>query len=79
MMFVEQIKEGQTVVGSDGAHVGTVDGLSGQLLKLKRNDPESGGSHHYLDIGLVVAVEGETIKLIVPAAEAKERWSEAAE
>ena len=79
MMFVEQIKDGQTVVGSDGAHVGTVDGLSGQLLKLKRNDPESGGSHHYLDIGLVVAVEGETVKLIVPAAEAKERWSEAAE
>ena len=79
MMFVEQIKEGQRVVGSDGAHVGTVDGLSGQLLKLKKNDPESGGSHHYLDIGLVIAVEGATIRLIVPAAEAKERWSEAAE
>ena len=79
MMFVEQIKEGQKVVGSNGAHVGTIDGLSGQLLKLKKNDPESGGSHHYLDIGLVVAVEDETIKLIVPAAEAKERWSEAAE
>ena len=79
MMFVEQIKEGQKVVGSDGAHVGTVDGLSGQLLKLKKNDPESGGSHHYLDIGLVVAIEGDTIKLIVPAGEAKERWSEAAE
>lgn len=77
MMFVEQIKEGQKVVGSDGGPVGTVDGLNGQLLKLKKNDPESGGSHHYLDIGLVVAVEGELIKLIVPAAEAKERWSEA--
>ena len=77
MMFVEQIKEGQKVVGSDGGPVGTVDGLNGQLLKLKKNDPESGGSHHYLDIGLVVAVEGEFIKLIVPAAEAKERWSEA--
>lgn len=79
MMFVEQIKDGQKVIGSDGAHVGTVDGLSGQLLKLKKNDPESGGAHHYLDIGMVVAVEGDTIKLIVPAAEAKERWSEAAE
>ncbi|AMJ61401.1 DUF2171 domain-containing protein [Bosea sp. PAMC 26642] len=79
MMFVEQIKEGQKVVGSDGAHVGTVDGLSGQLLKLKKNDPESGGSHHYLDIGLVVALDDETLKLIVPAAEAKERWSEATE
>lgn len=78
MMFVEQIKEGQKVIGADGGHVGSVDGLSGQLLKLKKNDPESGGTHHYLDLGLVIAVEGDTIKLIVSAAEAKERWSEAA-
>jgi len=78
-MFVEQIKEGQQVIGADGGHIGTIDGLSGQLLKLKKNDPESGGAHHYLDLGLVVSVEGDTIKLIVPAAEAKERWSEAAE
>lgn len=79
MMFIEQIKDGQKVVGSDGAHVGTVDGLSGQLLKLKKNDSASGGAHHYLDIGLIVELDGETIKLIVPAAEAMERWSEAEE
>jgi hypothetical protein len=66
MMFIEQIKENQQVVGADGGHVGTIDGVSGQLLKLKKNDPESGGAHHYLDIGLVVAVEGDTIKLIRP-------------
>ncbi len=29
MMFVEQIKEGQRVIGSDEGHVGTVDSLSG--------------------------------------------------
>ncbi|MCR4522993.1 DUF2171 domain-containing protein [Bosea sp. 47.2.35] len=77
MMFVEQIKEGQRVIGSDGGHVGTVDALSGQLIKLKKNDPESGGAHHYIDLGLVIGIEGDTIKLIVPATEAKERWSEA--
>lgn len=79
MMFVEQIKEGKRVIGADGGHAGTIDGLSGQLLKLKKNDPESGGAHHYLDLALGVAVEGDTIQLIVPAAEAKERWSEAVE
>jgi hypothetical protein len=79
MMFVEQIKEGQRVLGSDGAHVGTVDALSGQLIKLNKNDPESGGTHHYIDLGLVIGVDGDVIKLIVTAAEAKERWSEAAE
>lgn len=77
MMFVEQIREGQRVIGSDGGHVGTVDALSGQLIKLKKNDPESGGAHHYIDLGLVIGIEGDTIKLIVPATEAKERWSEA--
>lgn len=79
MMFVEQIKEGQRVIGSDGGLVGTVDSLSGQLIKLKKNDPESGGAHHYLDLALAVALEDDTIKLIVPAAEAKERWLEATE
>ncbi|MGO4407933.1 DUF2171 domain-containing protein [Bosea sp. RAF48] len=79
MMFVEPIKEGQRVIGSDGGHVGTVDALSGQLIKLKKNDPESSGAHHYLDLALAVAPEDDTIELIVPAAEAKERWSEATE
>ncbi len=75
MMFTEQIREGLEVVGSDGAHVGTVDGLSGTLLKLKKSDPSSEGTHHYLDIGLVVAIEGNNAKLLVPAEEAKQRWS----
>ena len=79
MMFVEQVREGLEIVGSDGVHVGTVDALSGTLLKLKKSDPSSGGAHHYLDIGLIVAIEGNQAKLLVPAAEAKQRWSEAAE
>ena len=66
-------------MGSDGVHVGTVDAVSRTLLKLKKSDPSSGGTHHYLDIGLIVAIEGNTAKLLVPAVEAKQRWSEAAE
>jgi hypothetical protein len=76
VMFVDKIRDGLEIVGSDGVHVGTVDGLSGTLLKLKKSDPASGGTHHYLDIGLVAAIEGETIRLLVPAAEAQQRWSE---
>lgn len=76
MMFVEKIREGLEVVGSDGGHVGTVDGLAGQLLKLKRSDPASGGVHHFLDIALVSAVDDRTITLLVPAGEAQERWSD---
>lgn len=76
MMFVDQIREGLKVVGSDRGHVGTVDGLAGQLLKLKKSDPASGGTHHYLDLALVSGIEADTITLLVPAAEAKERWSD---
>lgn len=75
-MHVRDIREGLEVVGSDRRHVGTVDGLAGQLLKLKKSDPASGGTHHYLDIGLISALEGEQIILLVSAEEARQRWSE---
>lgn len=76
MMHVQDIHEGLKVVGSDGGHVGTVDALVGQLLKLNKNDPASGGTHHFLDIGLIAEIENETVKLLVTAADAKQRWSE---
>lgn len=76
MMIVEKIREGLEIVGSDGGHVGTVDGLSGQLLKLKRSDPASGGVHHFLDIALVSGVDESRITLLIPAEEAQERWSD---
>ena len=76
MMHVSQIREGLKVVGSDRGHVGTVDALAGQLLELKQSDPTSGGTHHYLDIGLIADIEGDTIQLLVTADDAKQRWSE---
>lgn len=76
MMHVQDIHEGLKVVGSDGGHVGTVDALVGQLLKLKKNDPASGGTHHFLDIGYIADIENETVKLLLTADDAKQRWSE---
>jgi hypothetical protein len=76
MMHVQDIHEGLKVVGSDGGHVGTVDALVGQLLKLKKNDPASGGTHHFLDIGYIADIENETVKLLLTAEDAKRRWSE---
>jgi hypothetical protein len=76
MMHVQDIHEGLKVIGSDGGHVGTVDALVGQLLKLKKNDPASGGTHHFLDIGLIADIENDTARLLVTADDAKQRWSE---
>ncbi|WP_186417377.1 DUF2171 domain-containing protein [Bosea sp. CS1GBMeth4] len=76
MMHVQDIREGLEVIGSDGRHVGTVDALVGQLLKLDRTDPAAGGTHHFLDIGLIADVDDGAVKLLVTADDAKQRWSE---
>ena len=43
-----QIREHMDVVGNDGDHVGTVDKLEGDRIKLtKRDDPDGSGQHHH--------------------------------
>jgi hypothetical protein len=46
MNDISEIKEHMRVVGSDGQHVGTVDCIENDEVKLAKNDPESGGQHH---------------------------------
>ncbi|TAJ26681.1 MAG: DUF2171 domain-containing protein [Bosea sp. (in: a-proteobacteria)] len=75
MMFVEQIREGLQVVGSDERPIGTVEAIVGQLLRIRDGDPATEGSRHFLDLAFVVAVDGNRVRLLLPAAEAKERWS----
>ncbi len=69
-----QIREHMEVVGSDGGHVGTVDKVEGQRIKLTRNDPAAGGEHHYLHLDMVAAVEADTVRLTRTAAQAKDEW-----
>lgn len=64
------IKEGLTVVGADGVHIGTVDHLDGERIKLTKADSGAGfeggsheGHHHYLPLGLVAEVEGDKVRL----------------
>lgn len=75
MMDLHDLREGQRVVGSDRGHVGTIDGIEGQLMKLKKNDPASGGVHHYLDVKLIGSTSFNEVVLTVSTAEAMARWS----
>jgi hypothetical protein len=75
MMDLQDLRDGQRVVGSDRGHVGTIDGIQGELIKLKKNDPSSGGEHHFLDVDLINSVSPNEVVLSVPAAEAMQRWS----
>ena len=53
-----QIEEHMEVVGSCGNHVGTVDHLDGDRIKLTKNDdPDGGHHHHYLPLSAVRGVE----------------------
>ncbi|NEV01690.1 DUF2171 domain-containing protein [Bradyrhizobium uaiense] len=63
------IKEHMEIVGSDGQHVGTVDRIEGERIKLAKSD-SGDRQHHYLDKRLVSGVEGNKVKLSVKAADA---------
>ena len=54
------IKEHMEVIGADGVHVGTVDKVEGNRIKLTKKDSGEGshkGHHHFVDRSLVAGVE----------------------
>jgi hypothetical protein len=66
MTDLTSIQEHMEVIGADGVHVGTVDHVDGDRIKLTRADSGQGshrGHHHYLSGGLVAAVEGNQVRL----------------
>jgi hypothetical protein len=64
-MMKNEIKEGMEIIGADGVHVGTVDRVVGDRIKLKRSDSfgKHEGHHHYVEMGFVAGVEGDKIRL----------------
>jgi hypothetical protein len=75
MVDATQIKEHAEVVGSDGAHVGTVDHMEGgNRIKLTRRDPNAGGEHHYIPLEWVDSVEGDRVRLNKTGEEAEAQW-----
>ena len=66
MVDLSKIKEHADVIGADGAHVGTVDRVEGNRIKLTKKDSGQGshkGHHHYISRSLVAAVEDGTVRL----------------
>lgn len=68
-----EVREHMEVVGSDGGHVGTVDKVEGDLIKLtKKDDPDgSGQHHHYLPVSAIASVEGGKVHLDMDAGRAR--------
>jgi hypothetical protein len=73
MAGISGIREHMEVIGADGVHVGTVDKLEGDRIKLTKKDSGQGshqGHHHYLSTGLVADVEGDRVRLSTTGANA---------
>jgi len=87
MTDVSAIKEHMEVIGADGVHVGTVDHVEGERIKLTKKDSGAeiegaegshAGHHHYISLGLVAEVEGDQVRLSANADVAVEIFEEEA-
>ena len=65
MSGFEDIREHMEVIGADGVHLGTVDRVEDNRIKLIRADSGVGHEqhHHFIPKGLVAEVEGDTVRL----------------
>ena len=73
MADLSQIQEHMEVIGADGVHVGTVDHIDGDRIKLTKKDSGAdidgapggahSGHHHYISKGLIADIEGNAVRL----------------
>ena len=79
MADANAIREHMEVIGADGVHVGTVDSVDGDRIKLTKSDSSAqleqgegshAGRHHYISMGLVAGVEGDQVRLSATGANA---------
>ena len=79
MIDTSQIREHMEVIGADGVHVGTVDHLEGDRIKLTKKDSSAQleqaegtheGHHHYISVGLIADIEGDKVRLSATGANA---------
>ena len=66
MTDISSIREHAEVIGADGVHVGTVDHVEGNRIKLTKADSGMGshkGHHHYVPLALVADIEDGKVRL----------------
>lgn len=66
MVEKSEIREHAEIIGADGVHVGTVDRVEGDRIKLTKKDSGEGshrGHHHFVPLLLVAEVESGTVRL----------------
>ena len=72
---LRQAQEGQEVLGSDGAHIGTVDHVRGDRILLTKSDKDAGGRHHSIPSAWIVDVS-DKVRINRTAAQAQAAWKD---
>jgi hypothetical protein len=73
MILTPNIEERQEVVDCTGAHIGTVDHVEGDQIKLTRRD-SSDGMHHFIPASIVCTVDTK-VHLTKTFDEVKQVWT----
>lgn len=64
MADLSRVREHMEIIGADGVHIGTVDKVEGDRIKMTKRDSGSHADHHhYIAGGLVAGVEGDQVRL----------------
>lgn len=71
--LLQKVQEHQEVVGSDGQHIGTVDHVRGDRIKLTKQDKDAGGHHHTIPSSWITSVE-DKVTVNKTADQAKAHW-----
>lgn len=68
MADLAQVREHMEIIGADGAHVGTVDRVETDRIKMIKLDSGSHSHHHhYISGGLVAGIDGGKVRLTANA------------
>lgn len=67
------IRKDMEVVGTDGELIGKVDGVENGEIKLTRKD-STDGKHHFVAVGAVKSIDGNTLMLSKNAEETRKTW-----
>ncbi len=74
MVDPSEIREHMELIGADGGHIGTVDKIEGERIKLTKTDRGSGGQHHYVPLSLVEEVDADAVRMSFSSELAEQFW-----
>ena len=66
MVNLSSVREHMEVIGADGVHIGQVDRVEGDRIKLTKADSGEGrhhDHHHFIPASLIADIEGDKVRL----------------